>query len=123
MKENYEIFKMLKTMASLDLIVGLALCILVGIIDRNYLITSLLGFFMAVMSFYINAYLINRAVAGNKKNSKGIVTLNFLLRVVIISAIGLLLFTYNKFSLLTYIGGYSCRVFSLIMYGLIIKNS
>lgn len=123
MRENYEFFKMIKTMAYLDLILGLALCLILRIIDKNYLAISLLGFFIAVMSFYINGFLINHAVAKMGEDSKGIIVLSYIVRIVIISAIGLLLFTYNKLNLLSYIGGYTFRIFSLIIYGLIIKNN
>lgn len=123
MKGNYEIFKMLKIMAFLDITIGLALSMLVGIININYLIISILGFFMAVISFYLNAYLTNITIAKKKDNSKGIIVLSFILRIIIIGAIGLLLFTHNKFSVLAYIGGYSFRFFTLLIYGLIIKNN
>lgn len=122
MKEKNELSQMFKIFNYLDIVLGLALAVLVGIINRKYLIISVAGYFVAALSFYINSYIVKCAFSSKRFNTKGIVILSYILRVVLISVLGLILFTYNKFYMLAYIIGFSFRFLTLLVYGLIIKK-
>ncbi|KOA18360.1 ATP synthase I chain [Clostridium homopropionicum DSM 5847] len=121
MKENNEFYQMFKILNYLDIILGLALGVLVFFINTKYLLPSILGFFIAIISFYINAFTVNYVL--KKEKNSGLVILSFILRIIIIGLIGLVLYTYNKFYIIAYVVGYTCRFISLFLYGFILKRS
>lgn len=123
MERNDEIQQMLKNMVYLDLIVGLVLGILVYLINPNYVLICLLGFLLAIVSFYINSYTVKYTLTRNKENSKVLVILGYFLRIFLVGIIGVVLFTHNRFNIIAYMLGYTFRFFSLILYGLSLKNS
>ena len=120
MKENNELSQMFKILNYLDIILGLALALLVFFINSKYLLPTILGFIIAVISFYINSLTVNNVLKKEKKS--GLVILSFFLRIISIGLIGLVLYTYNKFYIIAYIMGYTCRFISLFLYGLILKK-
>ncbi|MEA4826619.1 MAG: ATP synthase subunit I [Clostridium sp.] len=122
MKNNYEFYQMLRTTRYFDIIFGLALGIAVYLLKSEYLVPCLLGFGIAVISFYINGFTVNYVVGKEKTKNEGLIILSFIARIIIISAIGLVLFTYNKFNVIAYIMGYTFRFISLVSYGLMIKK-
>lgn len=122
MKENNDFYQMLKILNYLDIIFGLALGFLVYLINMKYIIPSLLGFIMAIVSFYINSFTIKHIINKSQMKNQGLVILSFNLRILIIGIIGLTLYVYNKFNIIAYIMGYTFRFFSLFSYGLILKK-
>ncbi|QGU94136.1 ATP synthase subunit I [Clostridium bovifaecis] len=123
MERNDEIQQMLKNMVYLDLIVGLVLGILVYLINPNYVLICLLGFFLAIVSFYINSYTVKYILTRNKENSKVLIILGYFLRIFLVGIIGVVLFTHNRFNIIAYTLGYTFRFLSLILYGLSLKSN
>jgi len=120
MKDNNEFYQMFKILNYFDIILGLALGLLMFFINGKYLLPSIMGFSLAVLSFYINAFTVKHVL--KKGKNTGLVILGFALRIISIGVIGLILFTYNKFYIIAYIMGYTCRFISLFLYGFILKR-
>lgn len=122
MKNNYEFYQMLRTTRYFDIIFGLALGISVYLLKSEYLVPCLLGFGVAVISFYINGFTVNHVIGKEETKNEGLIILSFIARIIVIGAIGLVLFTYNKFNVIAYTMGYTFRFISLLSYGLMIKK-
>ncbi|MFU0824865.1 ATP synthase subunit I [Clostridium sp.] len=122
MKKSDEVQQLLRSIIRLDLIVGLVLGTVVYFIKSDYVFVCLLGFFLAIINFFINSYITEYAIIVNTNNGKVLMVLGYFFRIFLVGIIGAVLFTHNRFNVIAYMLGYTFRFFSLIIYGLSLKN-
>ncbi|AEB76935.1 ATP synthase subunit I [Clostridium botulinum] len=113
---------MIKKIRYLDIVVLVALSILSYIINKKYVGICILGFVVSAISFYSNSLITTYAFEKKLDNSNLIIILSYYLRIFLITIIGIVVFTYNKFNIIAYILGYTFRFFSLVLYALILKK-
>ncbi|CAG7839300.1 ATP synthase F0F1 [Clostridium novyi B str. ATCC 27606] len=122
MNKHHEVYNMIKKIKYLDIVVLVALSILSYSINKKYVEICILGFVVSAIGFYWNSLITTYAFKTKLHNSNLIIILNYYLRIFLITIIGIVVFTYNKFNIIAYIVGYTFRFFSLILYALILKK-
>ncbi|MCD3298906.1 ATP synthase subunit I [Clostridium botulinum] len=122
MNKHHEVYNMFKKIRYLDIVVLVALSILSYSINKKYVGICILGFMVSAISFYSNSLITTYAFEKKLDNSNLIIILSYYLRIFLITIIGIIIFTYNKFNIIAYILGYTFRFFSLILYALILKK-
>jgi len=86
----------------------------------KYALPAVCGVVVVLLSFYLNTLVMYIAV--NKKGgSKFSIFINFFIRVVLVSIIGLLFFLHNKYDVLAFMLGYSSNFLAMLFYGVSIK--
>jgi len=91
-------------------------------IAKKYAVFFLLGLILASITLLLNSLFFN-LILSKRKNKYGVITfIGFLFRVVIVCAIGLMVFDYYNFAIIAYILGYSSQLISLVLYGINIKE-
>ncbi|MBE6044080.1 MAG: ATP synthase subunit I [Clostridium thermopalmarium] len=122
MKKNKEVQQLLRSIIRLDLIVGLVLGTVVYFVKSDYVFVCLLGFFLAIINFFINSYITEYAIVVSRNNGKVLMVLGYFFRMFLVAIIGAVLYTHNRFNVIAYMLGYTFRFSSLILYGLSLKN-
>jgi len=122
MKKNEEVQQLLRSIIRLDLIVGLVLGTVVYFVKSDYVFVCLLGFFLAIINFFINSYITEYAIVVSRNNGKVLMVLGYFFRMFLVAIIGAVLYTHNRFNVIAYMLGYTFRFSSLILYGLSLKN-
>lgn len=122
MNRNHDVYNMIKQMKYLDIIVLFLLVIICYVISKKYIAICILGFIVSLLSFYSNVYITQYAFNRNLEKSNRIIILSYYIRIFLISIIGIAVFTYNTFSIIAYIVGYTFRFLSLILYVLVMKK-
>ena len=119
---NSEIKSMIRKILIIDIVIAVVLAIIAFLFFINYSIALLIGFGVAVATFLINSLISQYAYAGDKKNPALITVAGFALRVILVCAIGILLYKGNTFNVVAYMLGYSLHFISLTLYGITLKN-
>lgn len=119
---NNEIKFMIRKILGFDIIIAAVLAIVACLFFINYSIALLVGFGVAVATFLINSLVSQYAYAGDKRNPAMITIVGFALRVILVCAIGILLYKGNTFNVVAYMLGYSLHFISLTLYGITLKN-
>jgi len=119
---NNDLHNMLKKILFFDVLVGVILTIAVYFISPVLSIFFLLGLFLAYVSLFLNALITNANLTNAGMVNKLFILLGFMVRVVLISVIGIIIFAHNKVNMIAYIAGYSVQFISLIFYGVTIKD-
>lgn len=110
---------MLQKTGVLNVVVGIILStIIMWFFNYNNAIIFIIGLIVAYGSFYLNGFTSNYFLKNNSSLYKTFVVIGFILRVLIVSVIGLIIFRHNKFSIISYMFGYSSHFISIIIYGL-----
>jgi len=118
LEKNLQI--MLKKVTMLYIIVGVFTLGISMVWSPKYALPAVCGVLVVLLCFYGNALVMNYAV--NKKGgSKFSIFINFFMRVVLVSIIGLLFFIHNKYDVLAYMLGYSSNFLVMLFYGVSIK--
>jgi ATP synthase protein I len=82
----------------------------------------LLGLFVAFISLFINAFVTNAGFTGEGTANKFFILVVFFIRVILVSVIGIIIYTHNITNMIVYIAGYSLQFVSIVLYGLTTKN-
>ena len=91
-------------------------------INSEYAVFFLLGLVLASISLLFNLISTN-FILGKTNNKYGFITfLGFYFRVIIVCAVGLMVFNYLDFAIIAFILGYTSQFISLILYGVNIKE-
>ncbi|EDS78087.1 ATP synthase subunit I [Clostridium massiliodielmoense] len=122
MNNDHEVYNMIKQMKYLDIIVLFILVSICYIINKKYIAICTLGFMVSISSFYLNAYITEYVFKKNIEKSNLITILSYYIRIFLITIIGIVVFTYNRFNIIAYILGYTFRFLSLILYALVVKK-
>lgn len=75
---------------------------------------------MAIINFVASAIITTYSFAKRDDNLYGMI--GSVIRFIIIIIVMLLLFNNNQYNLLAFLGGYILHYFSIVIYGLTIKN-
>jgi ATP synthase protein I len=113
---------MIRKILIFDIVIAVALAIIACLFFINYSMALLIGFGVAVATFLINSLISQYAYAGDKRNPAMITVAGFALRVILVCAIGILLYKGNTFNVVAYMLGYSLHFISLTLYGITLKN-
>ncbi|KGM96258.1 ATP synthase F0F1 [Clostridium novyi A str. 4552] len=122
MNNDHEVYNMIKQIKYLDIIVLFILVSICYIINKKYIAICTLGFVVSICSFYLNAYITEYVFKKKIEKSNLITILSYYIRVFLITIIGIVVFTYNRFNIIAYILGYTFRFLSLILYALVVKK-
>lgn len=118
---NDELRSMLKKTFLIDVIAGLILGIIIGVITNvSHALILVLGLLISYVSFYVNTITTSY---GLEKQKKGLIMLSLLGRMIVIVAVGAVLFMFNKYFVLTYMLGYSSHFISIIIYGVALRDN
>lgn len=90
------------------------------IIVKEYALVILIGLFIAIMNFIVNAIGTYYAFTKTRKQIYSI--LGAACRVTITMIVAVSLYKNNKYNLFAFLGGYSLHYLAIIIYGLTIKN-
>jgi len=107
---------MLKKITIFYIILAVSIFSISMIWAPKYALAAVCGVIVALLSFYCNTLAISYAV-DKKGGNKLTIVISFILRVVLVSVIGLLFFLHNKHDVLAYMLGYSTNFFAMIFYG------
>lgn len=119
---NGDVISMLRKILIFDLIVGAISSAIVCVFFSKFLIVFLLGLIVSLASFSINSLIAQYAYSGQKKNPALITVIGFFIRVLLICAVGFLIYQGNIFNVLAYMLGYSSHFISLTLYGISINK-
>ena len=119
---NDDLQYMLKKILVYDLIIGLIFNLVLYLISPIWATYFLLGLFVAFISFLINAFITNASFTGEGNASKLFILVGFFIRVILVSVIGIIIYTHNITNMVVYISGYSLQFISIVLYGLTIKK-
>ncbi len=119
---NDDVRIMFRKIAMFDLIIGIVLSVIVCIFFSKYLIVFLLGLIVSLASFSINSFMTQYAYSGRKKNPTLITLVGFFIRVLLVCAVGFLIYHGNTINVLAYMLGYSSHFISLTLYGISINK-
>ena len=86
----------------------------------KYALAAVCGVSVALLSFISNTLAASFAV-DKKGGNKFAIVISFIIRVVLVSVIGLLFFLHNRYDVLAYMLGYSTNFFAMIFYGVSIN--
>lgn len=86
----------------------------------RYALAAVCGVIVSLLSFYCNTFAASYAV-DKKSGNKFAIVIGFIIRVVLVSLIGLLFFLHNRYDVLAYMLGYSSNFFAMIFYGVSIN--
>jgi ATP synthase protein I len=117
-----EIKFMFRRILKFDIIIGALLAIASCLFFINYAMALLIGFVVAIATFLINSMMTQYAFAGDKQNPALITIAGFAVRVILVCAIGLLIYQGNTFNVVAYMLGYSAHFISLTLYGITLKK-
>ena len=96
------------------------LAIILGSINFKYVLPSILGLVVAIGNLVISGVVTNNAAVKNKVNF--ITYFGLILKISTTSIIGVILFTYNKYYLIVYMGGYISHFIPLVLYAVSLKD-
>ncbi|AYD39197.1 ATP synthase subunit I [Clostridium fermenticellae] len=113
---NKDILSMVKGVATINIIIGIILTVIVQIIFKRYGLFVLVGMIIAILNFFINCVLSDFVTTKLQHISAIFYTANFILRVVLAAGIGYLIFEYNKYNLAAYLFGYTSHIVGLYIY-------
>ena len=119
---NHDLQCMLKKILAYDLIIGLIFNLVLYVISPIWAMYFLLGLFVAFISFFINAFITNASFTGGRNTSKLFILSGFFIRVILVSVIGIIIYTHNITNMVIYITGYSVQFISIVLYGLTINK-
>ncbi|WP_125153350.1 ATP synthase subunit I [Clostridium rectalis] len=117
-----ELLTMLKKVLFYDALIALIVGAITYFLLYDYYLYILVGIITAILSFFLNGIITNYVFNNKKGNHKIIMTLSSLFRVIIVCAIALLMFNYNKISIFPFLLGYSLHFIGIILYSFKIKN-
>ena len=112
---------MYKKVITYSLYVLIILAIILGLINFKYVLPGILGLIIAIGNLFISGIVTNNALAKNKVNFLNYFALIF--KIFATSIIGVILFTYNKYYLIVYMGGYISHFIPLVLYAVSLKDS
>ena len=112
---------MLKKISMFYLILAAFIFSLSMIWIPKYALAAVCGVIVALLSFCCNTLVASYAVDKKGGNNFAII-LGFILRVVLVSLIGLLFFLHNRYDVLAYMLGYSTNFFAMIFYGVSVNS-
>lgn len=119
---NSEFISMFKKVLMYDVVIAIMFTVVIYLISKVHALFFILGLIIAIVSFFINGYIVNYTLGSTTKNNKVIMLLGFLSRVLLICLVGIIIAKFNKYGVLTYVLGYSSQFISLVLYGIKIKN-
>ena len=111
---------MYKKISIYDLYVFITLAIILGLVNFKFVLPGILGLAIAVGNLFISGMVTNNAVVKNKVNF--LTYFGFVFKIFATSIIGIILFTYNKYYLLAYMGGYISHFIPLVLYAVKLKD-
>ena len=114
--------KMLKTISLIDLILGVFFTVIIGLVYISYGFIFLLGLLIALFNFVSNGYITDFVSKRNESKIATFTLFGFMVRVLLVAGLGFILFKYDKFNLVAYMGGYSFHFIGLTIYAFIAKN-
>lgn len=90
-------------------------------INKEYAVFFLLGLVLASISLLLNLISVNFILG--KASKYGFITFfGLFFRVIIVCAVGLMVFNYLNFAIIAFILGYTSQFISLVLYGINIKE-
>jgi ATP synthase protein I len=120
MRDNLEY--MLKRIIYYWLMVAITLGVLAYLIFPKYLVVFILGLFIALGNFVVNTIIIKFILLNANGKYGFISSISFILRILIVCIIALILYTYNKFNVIAYMGGFCSYFICLVLYGINISK-
>ena len=111
---------MYKKVGTYSLYVLMGLGIILGLVDLKYVLPGILGLIIAIGNLIISGIVTNNALAKNKVNFFTYFGITF--KIFATSIIGIILFTYNKYYLIVYMGGYVSYFIPLVLYAVNLKE-
>ncbi len=116
-----ETVKAFKRIVNINFILGLFIGTFVFIFFREYTKTFFMGLFISILSFSINALLINYSFNLKRKSQKRICTISLVLRAVLVCIVALFIIKENTNYIFSFMLGYTCNFISLIVYACLIR--
>jgi ATP synthase protein I len=116
MKDN--LGYMLKKVIIYWLMVTTTLGILTYLIFPKYTSVFILGLFIALSNFIINTTITKFLLLTTNGKYLFLASISTTLRILIICVIGLILFTYDRFNVIAYMGGFCSYLICLVLYGI-----
>lgn len=113
---------MLKKIICYWLMVVITLGALAYLIFPKYYFVFILGLFIALSNYLINAIVIKFILLRANGTYVFFTSISLALRALIICSIGLTLLTYNKFYLIAYMCGFCSYFICLMLYGININK-
>ncbi|MGH4126156.1 MAG: hypothetical protein ACREV6_24890 [Clostridium sp.] len=118
---NIKSAQMYKKINFFNFFVALIGTTVIYFIDKKYAVFFLLGLILASTNLLFNLISVNFILCKAQKY-RFATSFSFAFRVIIVSVIGLMVFNYLKFAIITFILGYSSQLISLVLYGINIKE-
>ncbi|WP_035294005.1 hypothetical protein [Clostridium sp. KNHs214] len=115
-----ETVKAFRKIVIINLILGILIGSFVFIFFRQYTNSFLMGLFINIISFSINAFSTNFALNIGAKSQKNISVISLVLRAILVCVIALITIKENTFYIFSFMLGYTCNFISLIVYAFLI---
>jgi ATP synthase protein I len=90
--------------------------------DKNDAVFFLLGLVLANVTLFFNLMYVDLIFNKAKNKYRFITFFGFSFRVILVCAVGLMVFNYYNTSIIVYMLGYSSQIISLVLYGINIKE-
>lgn len=115
---SLDIIKMIKKVSLYDVIIGLLICIPVYIIFTDFTGALLIGILVSIINFAVSSIITDLLMNSKQGNYMPIYLLSFIIRITIVSLIGFVLFTQNRYNVFAYAGGYTVNLLGVSIYSM-----
>jgi ATP synthase protein I len=109
---------MLRNIIMIDIIIGLVSSIVILIFWSSYTQFLILGLAIAIINFSISSIITDLLLNNIGPKNLSLYIISFLLRISIVSIIGYIVFTYNKFNVLAYMVGYTMHLIGVYVHSI-----
>ncbi|MHC1681648.1 MAG: ATP synthase subunit I [Clostridiaceae bacterium] len=111
---------MLKKILSIDIILVILTLILSYLTMKEYVLSIEVGLYMGIINFVASTITTSYSFKIRGDNLYGLI--GSIIRLIITIIVGVLVYNNNQYNLLAFLGGYIVHHFSIVIYGLNIKN-
>jgi ATP synthase protein I len=113
-----DIIMLIKKVSLYDMIIGVLVTLMIYVVFADFTVPLLIGLVVAITNFIISSIVTDLLL--NKSQGKYMILylLSFIVRTTLISLIGFVLYTYNKYNVLPFIGGYMIHLIGISIYSL-----
>ncbi|WP_446898304.1 ATP synthase subunit I [Clostridium sp. LBM24168] len=117
-----DILDMIKKVSIIDSVIGIIAAFVIQILFKNYGLFVMLGMCIALFNFFINSAVGGLIFKNLKNSSVSLYIISFFIRIAIAAGIGYAVFTYDKYSTVAYLFGYTSHLMGIYIYS-VIKNN
>lgn len=110
------ILDMTKMVFLINAMIGVLLAGLSQLLLKSYGLFILLGMSVAIFNFFVNSILGEAMLHKFKNSSAFLYLIGFIIRIMIATGIGYIIFRYNKYNVIAYLFGYTSNLLGIYIY-------